>query len=381
MEAPAQRGHPGIELAAPSPGARPPVVAVAMSGGVDSSVAAALCVEAGLRVFGIMLRLWSEPGATGANKCCSLAAVSDAQAVAYRLGIPFSVIDATALFKDRVVDAFVTAAGSGDTPNPCFTCNRRVRFGFLLDQARALGADYLATGHYARVGRAADGSVTLRRGVDADKDQSYVLHRLDQAQLRHVLFPVGGLAKSAVRAEAARLGLAVAARPDSVDLCWLGDDGVAGFLGRALPAAAVRPGPIVDLAGHVLGTHRGLPLYTIGQRRGLGLAAGVPLYVTGKDPVANALIVGPAVELAATVVRAADWHWIAGQPPGATREVTAQVRYRGQALPGRLEVDDPGIVRFHCATPQRAPAPGQGLVAYQGDVCLGGGRIVAAPAA
>jgi tRNA-specific 2-thiouridylase len=353
-----------------------PTVAVAMSGGVDSSVAAALCVQAGLPVVGIMLRLWAESGAAGANKCCTLGAVDDARAVADRLGIPFSVLDAADRFKDLVVDPFLDRAASGDTPNPCFGCNRRMRFGFLLGQAQALGADYLATGHYARRRAAPGGGWALERARDAEKDQSYMLHRLDQARLAHALFPVGGFTKAEVRALARGFELPVAERPDSVDLCWVAEDGVGGFLGRSLPPAELAPGPILDAAGRRLGTHRGLPRYTVGQRRGLGVAAGVPLYVLGKDSAANALLVGPAEALAVERVVAEDWHWIAGQAPGPDEALSAQVRYRAPAVPGRLALGADGRGTLTFERPVRAPAPGQGLVLYRGERCLGGGRIV-----
>lgn len=356
-------------------------VAVAMSGGVDSSVAAALLSAAGHRVFGIMLRLWAEPDAPqAANRCCTLGAVDDARAVADRIGIPFSVIDVRDAFKAAVVDAWLAAAAAGETPNPCFNCNRRVRFGLLLDQAVALGADALATGHYARTRRAPDGTVELLRGVDAAKDQSYVLHALDQAQLARACFPLGAMRKTEVRATAERLGLLVAHRPDSVDLCWTAPDGAAGFLGRHLPAAAMVPGEIVDLAGRRLGTHAGLPRYTIGQRRGLGVATGEPVFVVRRDAVGNALVVGPAEALGTNDVIVRGMHYSGGAAPDGPVRVTAQVRYRAKAAAATLTPlpDGGAAVRFDA--PVRAPAPGQGLVAWREDdtVVLGGGTIAAA---
>jgi tRNA-specific 2-thiouridylase len=350
-------------------------IAVAMSGGVDSSVAAALCVAGGYRVFGIMLRLWSEPGATAANKCCTLAAMDDARAVAGVLDIPFQVLDVEAIFKRVVVDAFAQAAERGDTPNPCFTCNRRMRFGYLLDQARALGADYLATGHYARVARGPDGAFRLLRGLDPSKDQAYVLHRLDQDQLAHALFPIGGYPKTEVRALAERFGLPVASRPDSVDLCWTGPDGVPGFLSRNLPAGAAQPGPIVDLAGRELGRHRGLPYYTDGQRHGLGIAAGHPVYVVRRDAAANALIVGPAAALLARRVLVDDMHWVSGTAPDGPIRVEAQIRYRAPGVAGTLIAGAGDRAALEFDAPVRAPTVGQGLVAYAGETVLGGGRI------
>lgn len=363
-------------------------VAVAMSGGVDSSVAAAMLVEAGANVFGIMLRLWAEPGAAQAgNRCCTLGAVDDARAVADVLNIPFSVIDIRDAFKATVVDAFLAAAAAGDTPNPCFTCNRSVRFGLLLDSALALGADALATGHYARTRRRADGAWELLRGVDPTKDQSYVLHALDQAQLGRARFPLGESTKVEVRAMAERFGLPVAQRPDSVDLCWTAMDGVAGFLGRHLPPERMAPGDIVDVAGHVLGRHAGLPRYTIGQRRGLGVAGGAPLFVVDRDRARNTLVVGPPEALAVRDVFVRRMRWSLGAAPAAPLRVTAQVRYRAAAASALLVPLPDGGARVTFDAPVRAPAPGQGLVAWIDDdrVVLGGGLIAretpAAPAA
>lgn len=357
---------------------RPRTVAVALSGGVDSAVAAGLCVRAGHRVVGIMLRLWSEPGGPG-NKCCTLGAIDDAAAVADRLGIPFHVLDARDVFKAAIVDAFAAASAAGTTPNPCVACNRSVRFGFLLDQATAVGADVLATGHYARIEPDHDGTLRLLRGVDRDKDQSYVLHRLDQARLARALFPVGARRKAEVRALAAEMGLAVASRADSVDLCWVGEGGVGGFLSRSLPAEALAPGPIVDRSGRVLGEHRGLARYTLGQRRGLGVAAGAPRYVVAKDAARNALVVGPASSLDGTTVSARDWHWVAGAPPpGDSWRVKIQARYRADAIGATLEPGPDGTATCVLDAPVRAATPGQALVAYREDVCLGGGVIAGA---
>lgn len=356
-------------------------VAVAMSGGVDSSVAAALLVEAGHRVVGIMLRLWAEPGADSANKCCTLGAIDDAGAVAEHLGIPFSVLDARDVFHDAVVAPFLQASQAGDTPNPCFGCNRNMRFGWLLERARALGADYLATGHYARVARDAAGAYRLLRGLDPSKDQSYMLHRLDQKQLAAAVFPVGVYPKPQVRRLAEGFGLAVAKRADSVDLCWTGPGGVAGFLERHLPAEAMRAGPILHRDGRELGQHAGLPRYTIGQRRGLGVAGGVPLYVSGRDRQRNALLLGEADALESRSVALTDMCWTAGRPPAGPCRVEAQIRYRAPAQAGELCPSADGqraSMRFDA--PVRAAAPGQGLVAYLGDAVLGGGRILSAEA-
>jgi tRNA-specific 2-thiouridylase len=351
-------------------------VAVAMSGGVDSSVAAALLVEAGHRVVGIMLRLWAEPGAASSNKCCTLGAIDDARDVADHLGIPFSVLDAREAFYDAVVAPFLQASQAGDTPNPCFGCNRNMRFGWLLERAQALGADYLATGHYARVARDAAGAFQLLRGLDPAKDQSYMLHRLDQRQLAAAVFPVGVYPKPEVRRLAQRFGLSVAKRADSVDLCWTGEGGVAGFLDRHLPAEAMEAGPILHVDGRELGRHAGLPRYTIGQRRGLGIAGGVPLYVSGRDRQRNALLLGEAEDLDCRSLALTDMCWTAGKAPDGPCRVEAQIRYRAPAQAGELRPSADGqraTIRFDL--PVRAAAPGQGLVAYLGDAVLGGGRI------
>jgi tRNA-specific 2-thiouridylase len=352
-----------------------------MSGGVDSSVAAALCVQRGDGVFGIMLRLWAEPGPLGENRCCAPSAVDDAAGVARTLGIAFQVIDARDVFASEVVDPFVASSAAGDTPNPCLDCNRRVRFGFLLEQALALGADALVTGHYARVVRAEAGDWQLLRGADPAKDQSYVLSVLGQDQLARVVFPLGSMTKAQVRAVAAELGLAVADRKDSVDLCWVGEGGASGFLERRLPADALRPGPIVDPEGRVLGRHAGLARYTVGQRRGLGMSGGQARFVVAKDLERNALVVGAARDLEATTVQVRNWHWVSGAPAGpAPWRVTAQTRYRAPAAAAWLQPSGGQRMTAEFDAPQRAPAPGQALVAYDGDVCLGGGPVVGADA-
>ena len=371
---------------------RRPVVAVAMSGGVDSSVAAALCVQAGYEVVGIMLRLWYEAGATGANKCCTVGAIDDARRVAAILDIPFSVLDIEDLFHEVIVEPFLAQVLDGDTPNPCLSCNRRVRFGHLLNQARALGADYLATGHYAQVKQDADGVHWLHRGADRDKDQSYVLHRLDQAQLAQAMFPVGGYTKPEVRRLAEGFGLPVASRADSMDLCWIGPGGMRGFLERNLPAGAAVPGPIVDTGGRVLGEHQGLPFYTRGQRRGLGVATGDAVYVVGKDVAANALVVGPSIALDARHISVRAMHWSSGQVPGGLDgsegpedpnplRITAQIRYRAADAPAwltpALDASGRPAAAVVFDAPQRAPTAGQALVVYDGDRVLGGGLIAA----
>ncbi len=359
-------------------------VVVAMSGGVDSSVAAALLREQGYDVIGVMLRLWSEPASPvvggaveqAANRCCSVEAVTDAAAVADRLGIPFYAIDAEAPFKRHVVDAWIDAYARGLTPNPCLACNRHIRFGFLLDFARSLGAACLATGHYARVEVADDGRFELWRGVDRSKDQSYVLSVLGQADLRQVLLPVGAYAKAQVRALAAERGLPSATRADSQDLCFVADGDYRAFLSRHAPQI-LRPGPILDTQGRPLGAHAGLAHFTIGQRSGLGIGGGEPRYVVGLDVARNALIVGTRDELGATTFRTGPINWVAGMPPGESFEAHVQIRYRAPAVPARIVLEDgltSAVVRLQA--PLRDVTPGQAAVFYRGDRCLGGGLIL-----
>lgn len=369
-------------------------VVVAMSGGVDSSVAAALLVEQGYDVIGVMLRLWAEElpapalhAATAAgapeamlaraNRCCTPEAVYDAQWVADRLGIPFYVINAEQPFKAQVVDFFIAEYAAGRTPNPCLVCNRQIRFGYLRDYARKLGARYLATGHYARIRRDEQGRFQLWRGADRNKDQSYVLSVLGQDDLAQVLFPVGEYTKAEVRRMAAERGLPTASRAESQDLCFVADGDYRGFLLRQAPAT-VQPGPILNRAGQVLGTHRGLPFYTIGQRSGLGIAAARPLYVLELDRQRNALIVGTADELGKRRLRTGPAWWVSGAAPAGPLEAEVQIRYRAAPAPAIVTptVDGGVIVRFAAAL--RDITPGQAAVFYAGEICLGGGVIIEA---
>ena len=348
-------------------------VVVAMSGGVDSSTAAALLLEQGYEVIGIMLRLWAEAG-PAANRCCTPDAVADARRVADVLGIPFYVRDYKEIFKKTVVDFFTETYARGLTPNPCLLCNRQIRFGHLLDEALALNAGALATGHYARVRRVETGEYQLLKGSDPAKDQSYVLHRLGQEQLAHALFPLGDYTTPQVRAMATARGLPVSERPDSQDLCFLGNGDYRDFLSRHAPGAA-QPGPILDTAGRKLGEHRGLPYYTIGQRKGLGIAAPQPLYVLALDTVRNAVVVGAAEELGRRDLTAAEVTYVGGYPPEDPIPVTAKIRYKAPAAPATL-IPLPGEraqVRFE--EPLRDITPGQGVVFYRDDVVLGGGII------
>ncbi|NOX63437.1 MAG: tRNA 2-thiouridine(34) synthase MnmA [Chloroflexi bacterium] len=350
-------------------------VVVAMSGGVDSSVAAARLVEAGYRVIGVMMRLWSEVerGQGSENRCCTLEAREEARRIAAYLDIPFYLINVEQIFKRQVVDYFIQGYLSGVTPNPCLACNRTIRFDYLLNYARALGADYLATGHYARV-RATPSGFQLLRGVDKAKDQSYVLSVLGQKELRHLTFPVGDLTKAEVREMARKYGLEVATKAESQDLCFLADGDYRRFL-QDWANGAIKPGPIVDVKGRVLGEHRGLPFYTIGQRKGLGVSSRERLFVISLEPESNTLVVGPAQYLGRDRLIAGQMNWISGEAPAEPFECTVKIRYRARDRAARVIPLAADRVEVRFAEPVRDITPGQAAVFYQGEVCLGGGLI------
>ncbi len=350
-------------------------VVVAMSGGVDSSVAAALLVEAGYDVVGMMMRLWSDPTMGGAehNRCCTPVQMNDARHIAEKLGIPFYVLDSKDIFRETVVQYFIDGHRDGFTPNPCLECNRRIRFDWLLRNALALDADFLATGHYARITKD-DGGWRLRRGVDADKDQSYVLSVLGQEQLRRALFPVGEYPKSKVRKLAATLGFDVAGKRDSQDLCFLGKSDYRSFLRLHAPDV-IAPGPIVNRDGLVLGQHQGLANYTIGQRKGLGISSREPLYVLAMDERRNALVVGARDQLGRDELVAENVNWVSGSPPAASFRADVKIRYRARSQPAEIEVMADGAMKARFDQPQRDITPGQAAVVYRGDICLGGGVI------
>jgi len=337
-------------------------VIVAMSGGVDSSVAAARLLAAGHDVTGVTLKLWGGESDSG---CCSVADVEDARRVAAQLGIPHYVFNFTDDFDAAVVDPYVDAHAAGLTPNPCVECNRSIKFGRLLERADAMGFDAVATGHHARVVASPAGRHRLARGRDRAKDQSYVLYMLAEAQLARLLLPVGEMTKAEVRAEAAALGLRTADKPESMEVCFITRGGRERFLAER---GVMRAGEIVDSAGRVVGHHAGAAAFTIGQRRGLGVAAGERRYVLDVDAATAAVTVGPFEALHRHDVIVTRLTFVAGEPPPPTEPLLVQTRAHGTPVEGRL---DGTVVRF--TRPQPRVAPGQVVALYRGDTLLGGG--------
>ncbi len=359
---------------------RRPRVVVAMSGGVDSSVAACLLHEQGCEVTGLFMRtgVHEAPGAPDDacspdrhRGCCSAADASDARAVAGRLGIPFFALNFKDEF-DQIIDYFADEYRRGRTPNPCVMCNEHLKFGRLADYGAAAGADFVATGHYARIERV-DGRCRLRRGVDTSKDQSYVLFGIAREMLPRTLFPIGGMSKSEVREHARRLGLPVSDKPDSVDICFVPDRDYARVVRERRPEAFV-PGRIVDTQGQEVGRHEGIPNFTIGQRRGLGIAMGLPVYVTRIDAASGTVAVGPKSDLARCELQASRVHWLIDAPDSPLRG-HVQIRYAHKAAAAVITPVGADSVEVRFDEPQTAVTPGQAAVFYDGDIVLGGGWI------
>jgi len=345
-----------------------------MSGGVDSSVAAALLKQQGYDVTGMMLRLWSEPGREDSNRCCTPDSMAQARRVAGILDIPFYVIDAKEIFRETIVQYFLDGYARGETPNPCLLCNRQIRWTFLLNHALALGADFMATGHYVRKTKDESGRIKLLRAVDHSKDQSYVLHVLKQDQLAHALFPVGEYPKPEIRRIAADFGLPTASRADSQDLCFLAGEDYRIFLKRNA-AEILKPGKIVTTDGRVLGQHDGLANYTIGQRKGLNIASPLPLYVITKQASNNALVVGTLEELGFTELTARDVNWISGETPREPFRAEVKIRYTAKEAGALVSPMAGKQVSVKFDAPVRDVTTGQAAVFYQGEVMLGGGII------
>lgn len=347
-------------------------VLVAMSGGVDSSVAAYLLCEQGYDCIGVTMRLYDNESPELGSTCCSLSDVEDAKSVCRRLGIPHYTFNFQDAFEDKVIAPFVESYENGRTPNPCIDCNRHLKFQQLFLRAQALGCDFIATGHYVRVEQE-DGAYRLKKAVDAEKDQSYVLYNLTEEQLKRTLFPLGGLTKPEVREIAQREGFLNARKKDSQDICFVPDGDYAAFIQR-YTGKTYPPGPVYDTEGNHLGTHRGIIHYTVGQRKGLGLALGEPMYVKATDPQRNAVILCRKDQVYSRVVYGENLNWIPGTPPDHIH-VMARVRYHGADQPARLTFPEPGLVKAVFAVPQRAVTPGQAIVFYKGDTVLGGAVI------
>jgi tRNA-specific 2-thiouridylase len=343
-------------------------IVVAMSGGVDSSVAAALLAEQGHDVIGLSMQLYSQDkGHFGS--CCTLDDLHDARRVASRLGFPHYILN----LEETVITNFVQEYASGRTPLPCAHCNSDLKFSTLLERARGFGSDQIATGHYARLDRATDGRWLLKRSIDRDKDQSYFLFSLTQEQLAGAVFPVGSLSKPEVRAEARRLGLAVADKADSQEICFVPDGDYAAFVATRTPEA--RGGAILDQQGQSLGSHGGVHRFTIGQRKGLGVATGAPLYVLKIDADSGDVTVGPRTALERASLTASGVNWVSVDAPARWLNASAQIRHRHRAAAGRVRALENGRAEFEFDEPQPAVTPGQAVVFYDDDVVVGGGWI------
>lgn len=354
-------------------------VVVGMSGGVDSSMAAALLKEQGYDVIGVTLQIWRSGDVETPKSCCSISAIDDARRVAYQLGIPHYVLNFRNLFEEQVVSYFTEAYFQGQTPNPCLACNRYIKFGEFLRKAHGLGADYIATGHYAQIVRDPDSErFLLYKGADASKDQTYVLYTMTQDQLAHTLFPLADYQKNQVRKLARDLGLSgVANKPDSQEICFVPNDDYVAFLRERAPERIV-PGNFVDKQGNILGRHQGLVHYTVGQRKGLGVTFGKPMFVVGFNPERNEVVLGESEDVFAPVLWADDLNWIAIPELKEPLRVEAKVRYKAEPAPAWIHPEG-GTVRVEFDTPQRAATPGQAVVFYQGNLVVGGGRIISDP--
>ena len=347
-----------------------------MSGGVDSSVAAYLMKQRGFDCIGVTMKLFSneEIGCSRAKTCCSLEDVEDARSVAYRLGIPYYVFNFTEDFGRQVIDRFVAAYENGATPNPCIDCNRYLKFERLYRRAAELGCDRVATGHYARIEKQGD-RYLLKKASDESKDQSYVLYAMTQEQLAHTAFPCGALNKTQTRQIAEEQGFLNAEKPDSQDICFVPDGDYAAFI-RRYTGKCYPDGPFVTTQGTIVGRHRGIIHYTVGQRKGLGVSSDRPLYVQSIDAAKNTVVLGEDRELFGTELNAVNFNWIAFETPPDVLRAKAKIRYRHREQWATVEVTGKNTVHLVFDAPQRAVTRGQAVVLYDGDTVLGGGEII-----
>ena len=353
-------------------------VVVAMSGGVDSSVAAALLKEKGYQVIGVTMQIWPSDKQRNFGGCCGTGAVEDAKRVAYKLGISHYVMNFRDIFAQKVIAHFCQEYSLGRTPNPCIRCNQYIKFGALLEKAKGLGADFMATGHHARIEKdEAKGIHLLKKGVDQQKDQSYFLYPVTQEQLGHILLPIGNFTKEKVREIAEELKLPVAAKPESQDICFIPDDDYPEFLKNYIPEAA-KPGVVLDEQGDVLGNHRGILFYTTGQRKGLGISAKEPLYVIAIEPERNAIVVGTKEQALGDELIASGLNWIPIAKLTQPVTVKAKIRYRHREAEATIIPLDEDRVQVKFNRPQMAITPGQAVVFYDEDIVIGGGTIESA---
>lgn len=353
-------------------------VMVGMSGGVDSSVAAAILLQQGYEVIGVTLQIWQdmdEEMQKSEGSCCSLSAVDDARRVANKLGIPYYVLNFKDIFNKKVIDYFKEEYFKGRTPNPCIACNRHVKWQAMLDKAVSMGIDYIATGHYAKVLYDADSKrYILKKSVTDRKDQTYALYNLTQEQLSRTLMPVGDYPKEKIREMAKEIGLSVASKPDSQEICFIHDNDYAKFLSENCDKKIV-PGKFVDTKGNVLGEHKGIVHYTVGQRKGLGIAFGKPMFVVALDAKTNTVVLGDDSEVFSKELTASDLNFISIEKPFDGMRVGAKIRYSSKESPATIYVLDNDKVRVVFDEPQRAITPGQAVVFYDGDIVVGGGTI------
>ena len=352
-------------------------VAVGMSGGVDSSVAAYLLKEQGYDVIGVTMQIWQDedPLAQAENGgCCGLSAVDDARRVADRLGIPYYVLNFKREFKENVIDYFMDEYMHARTPNPCIACNRYVKWEALLNRAKELGCDYIATGHYARVVQLDNGRYALKKSATDRKDQTYALYNLTQEQLAHTLMPVGEYEKEQIREIAAKIGLLIANKPDSQEICFIPDNDYAGYIERE-SGKTFPKGNFVDLEGNILGTHKGIIHYTIGQRKGLGLSMGSPVFVVDIRPETNEVVIGSNLDTFHDSLYAGKVNLMSVDALEGERKVVAKIRYSHKGAPCRIKMVDEDTVLCKFEEPVRAITPGQAVVFYDGDIVLGGAVI------